>query len=148
MLCLGLQRPFNGFWVVLGSTYKSCTEHSIDALSNAITHGTTINMYDGTSAPLNLKRDIQLDADNHPLAAQDGYRTPMSRNCVDSRERGAPFCDEPWKDVGDATTMVYLIVDEIRVGVMVMQDDILMHKHWPKHAEAPTGQCIRYIVWR
>ena len=43
--------------------------------------------------------------------------------------------------------MVYHIADEIRVGVMVMQDDILVGKHWPKNVEETPEQWVGYNVW-
>ena len=65
---------------------------------------------------------------------------------MESWERGAPFFDKTWKEVGVTTSMVYHIADEIRVGVMVMQDDILVGKHWPKNEETPE-QWVGYNVW-
>ena len=55
-------------------------------------------------------------------------------------DRGAPFFDKTWKEVGITWA------DEIRVGVMVMQDDILVGKHWPKNEKTPE-QWVGYNVW-
>ena len=79
-------------------------------------------------------------------AARENYRPIVLADFVDGWERGEPFFDKTWKEVGVSTSMVYCIADEIRVGVMVMQDDILVAKHWPKNSEEPK-QWVGYNVW-
>ena len=66
---------------------------------------------------------------------------------VESWSRATPFFDKTWKEVGIATSMVYHIADEMRVGIIVMQDDILVGKHWPKNVEEAPAQWVGYNIW-
>ena len=93
------------------------------------------------------REDMRLYDDKHKIAAQEGYQPLVSSNFVESWDRGAPFFDKTWKEVGVTTSMVYHIADEIRVGVMVIQDDILVGKHWPKNVKETPEQWVGYNVW-
>ena len=77
------------------------------------------------------REDMRLYDDKHKIAAQEGYQPLVSSNFVESWDRGAPFFDKTWKEV----------------GVMVMQDDILVGKHWPKNIEETPEQWVGYNVW-
>ena len=81
------------------------------------------------------REDMRLYEDKVEIAAQEDYRPIVLSDVVESWDRGAPFFNKTWKEVGVTTSMVYHIADEIGVGVMVMQDDILVGKHWPKNIE-------------
>jgi len=71
------------------------------------------------------KKGTWLYEDKLNIAANEGCQPLVSSNFVDRWEREAPFFAKTWKEVDVATSMVYHLADEIRVGVMAMQDDIL-----------------------
>ena len=93
------------------------------------------------------REDIRLYEDKVEIAAQEDYRPIVLSDVVESWDRGAPFFNKTWKEVGVTTSMVYHIADEIGVGVMVMQDDILVGKHWPKNICETPEQWVGYNVW-
>ena len=149
MQCLGMQLPFTDAWEKLAPELKGRKgrkDYCIDSVCKAFFHGVSIKLYDCKSAPLIPKKDMRLYDDKHKIAAQEGYQPLASSNFVERWDRGAPFFDKTWKEVGVTTSMVYHIADEIRVGVMVMQDDVLVGKHWPKNEETPE-QWVGYNVW-
>ena len=135
MRLFGLQIPFADSWEKLAPELEGCKACSINSVCEAFFHGVSIKLYDRESAPPIPKEDMRLYDDKHKIAAQEGYQPLASSNFVERWDRGAPFFDKTWKEVGVTTSMVYHIADEIRVGVMVMQDDILVGKHWPKNIE-------------
>ena len=102
-----------------------------------------------TNIPASIpKQDKKLYDEKLKVAAQENYRPIAVADFVDSWERGQPFFDKTWKEVGVSTAMVYCIADRIRVGVMVMQDDILVAKHWPEDKKEPEPeQWVGYNVW-
>ena len=93
------------------------------------------------------REDIKLYDDKIEIAAHENYQPIVVSDFVQGWERGAPFFDKTWKEVGVTTSMVYRIADEIRVGVMVMQDDILVGRHWPKNREEAPEQWVGYNAW-
>ena len=93
-----------------------------------------------------FKRRRQKYADVVTYGAAGNYVPLTSDDYVASWARAAPFFDKTWKDVGVSTAMVYHIADQIRVGVLVMHDDVLVGKHWHKDNPEPT-RWVGYNVW-
>ena len=72
----------------------------------------------------NSKEDVKKYADVVTYGAVGNYVPLISDDYVASWARAAPFFGKTWKDVGVSTAMVYHIADQIRVGVLVMHDDV------------------------
>ena len=64
----------------------------------------SIKLYDCKLAPPIPKKDMRLYDDKHKVAAKEVYQPLVSSNFVESWDRGAPFFDKTWKEVG---VMVY-----------------------------------------
>ena len=140
----------NNKWLdVLYHMWPLCPNRN--SVVEALLHSRPLMFYSITMRPSNIpssisKEDFKRYADVITYAPWDND-TPLNLgDCVETWTREAPFFDKTWRDVGVNTTMVYHMADQIKVGVLVMHDDILVGKHWQEGEPEPT-RWVGYNVW-